>query len=90
MWKGNPILTTVIFGLPAGFLSLICYGICCPDILDAEEEEEGNFIKDFLLCVSKIKFPSDKQLTKILCFRGRRKKSYKERLSGEVKKMLIS
>ncbi|XP_043465597.1 protein disulfide-isomerase TMX3 isoform X1 [Leptopilina heterotoma] len=40
MWKGNPVLTTVIFGLPAGFLSLICYGICCPDILDADDEEE--------------------------------------------------
>ncbi|XP_015588051.1 protein disulfide-isomerase TMX3 isoform X1 [Cephus cinctus] len=40
MWKGNPILTMVLFGLPAGFLSLICYGICCPDILDADEEEE--------------------------------------------------
>ncbi|XP_033209985.1 protein disulfide-isomerase TMX3 [Belonocnema kinseyi] len=49
MWKGNPILTALIFGLPAGFLSLIFYGICCPDILDAddeEEEEEGrNHIK---------------------------------------------
>lgn len=43
MWKGNPVLTTVIFGLPAGFLSLICYGICCPDILDADDEEEGNY-----------------------------------------------
>jgi thioredoxin domain-containing protein 10 len=42
MWKGNPILTMVLFGLPAGFLSLICYGICCPDILDADDEEDGN------------------------------------------------
>lgn len=40
MWKGNPVLTMVLFGLPAGFLSLICYGICCPDILDADEEED--------------------------------------------------
>ncbi|KAI4484034.1 protein disulfide-isomerase TMX3 isoform X1 [Polistes fuscatus] len=40
MWMGNPILTMVLFGLPAGFLSLICYGICCPDILDADDEEE--------------------------------------------------
>lgn len=41
MWMGNPILTMVLFGLPAGFLSLICYGICCPDILDADDDEEG-------------------------------------------------
>ncbi|XP_012274366.1 protein disulfide-isomerase TMX3 isoform X2 [Orussus abietinus] len=49
MWKGNPILTMVLFGLPAGFLSLICYGICCPDILDADDDEEeytnGNHMK---------------------------------------------
>ena len=43
MWKGNPILTLVLFGLPAGFLSLICYNIWCPDIFDADDEEEGNF-----------------------------------------------
>lgn len=42
MWKGNPILTMLLFGLPAGFLSLICYGICCPDILDADDEEDEN------------------------------------------------
>ena len=41
MWKGNPILMTVLVGLPVGFLSLICYGICCPDILDASDEEDG-------------------------------------------------
>ncbi|XP_076661473.1 thioredoxin-related transmembrane protein 3 isoform X1 [Halictus rubicundus] len=40
MWMGNPILTIVVFGLPAGFLSLICYGICCPDILVANDEED--------------------------------------------------
>lgn len=39
MWKGNPVLTAVIFGLPMGFLSLICYSICCADILDADEDE---------------------------------------------------
>lgn len=49
MWKGNPILTMVVFGLPALFFSLIIYGICCPDILDAgddeeEEEDEGNVV----------------------------------------------
>ncbi|XP_006612399.1 protein disulfide-isomerase TMX3 isoform X1 [Apis dorsata] len=42
MWMGNPILTMVLFGLPAGFLSLICYGICCPDILDADDDEEDH------------------------------------------------
>ncbi|KAB0796796.1 hypothetical protein PPYR_10857 [Photinus pyralis] len=40
MWKGNPVLTTVLFGLPLGFLSLILYSICCQDILDADEEDE--------------------------------------------------
>ena len=40
MWKGNPALTAVLFGLPIGFLSLICYSICCADIMDAEEDDE--------------------------------------------------
>lgn len=40
MWKGNPVLTTVLFGLPLGFLSLILYSICCSDILDADEDED--------------------------------------------------
>lgn len=40
MWMGNPVLTSVLFGLPLGFLSLIMYSICCADILDADEEEE--------------------------------------------------
>lgn len=40
MWLGNPVLTSVLFGLPLGFLSLIFYSICCADILDAEEEED--------------------------------------------------
>lgn len=40
MWRGNPILTAVLFGLPLGFLSLIIYSIFCADILDADEEEE--------------------------------------------------
>ncbi|XP_047534884.1 protein disulfide-isomerase TMX3-like [Vanessa atalanta] len=39
MWQGNPVLTALVFGLPLGFLSLICYSICCADILDADEEE---------------------------------------------------
>lgn len=40
MWRGNPILTSVLFGLPLGFLSLILYSIFCADIMDADEEEE--------------------------------------------------
>lgn len=40
IWRGNPVLTTVLFGLPLGFLSLIVYSICCADIMDAEEEDE--------------------------------------------------
>jgi thioredoxin domain-containing protein 10 len=44
MWKGNPVLTTVLFGLPLGFLSLIFYSICCADIMDAEESDEGMFL----------------------------------------------
>ncbi|CAK1556308.1 unnamed protein product [Leptosia nina] len=39
MWRGNPILTALVFGLPLGFLSLLCYSMFCADILDAEEEE---------------------------------------------------
>jgi thioredoxin domain-containing protein 10 len=39
MWHGNPVLTTVILGLPLGFLSLICYSIWCADIMDANEDE---------------------------------------------------
>jgi thioredoxin domain-containing protein 10 len=42
MWKGNPALTAVLFGLPIGFLSLICYSICCADIMDAEEDEDDD------------------------------------------------
>jgi len=40
MWRGNPVLTAVLLGLPAGFLSLIFYSICCADIMDAEEAED--------------------------------------------------
>lgn len=35
----SQVLTCVIFGLPLGFLSLICYSIFCADILDAEDED---------------------------------------------------
>lgn len=40
MWKGNPVLTALLFGLPLGFLSIICYTSCCSDILEASEEDE--------------------------------------------------
>ncbi|GAB0086539.1 protein disulfide-isomerase TMX3 [Sergentomyia squamirostris] len=42
MWRGNPVLTSVLFGLPLGFLSLIIYSICCADILDADDEDDGH------------------------------------------------
>lgn len=44
MWRGNPILTAVLFGLPLGFLSLIVYSIFCADILDANEDDEDEGI----------------------------------------------
>jgi thioredoxin domain-containing protein 10 len=40
MWRGNPVLTSVLFGLPLAFLSLILYSICCADIMDANDEED--------------------------------------------------
>ncbi|XP_015125051.1 protein disulfide-isomerase TMX3 [Diachasma alloeum] len=40
MWKGNPILTVVLLGLPTLFFSLICYIICCPNTLEGDDEEE--------------------------------------------------
>lgn len=43
MWYGNPVLTSVIIGLPLGFLSLICYSMWCADIMDASEDEQSNF-----------------------------------------------
>lgn len=45
MWRGNPVLTSVLFGLPLGFLSLILYSIFCGDCLDAPEEEEDTHEK---------------------------------------------
>jgi len=48
MWRGNPALTAVLFGLPMGFFSLICYSICCADIMDAEEEDDdGDDLGDY-------------------------------------------
>jgi thioredoxin domain-containing protein 10 len=46
MWRGNPVLTTVLFGLPLGFLTLILYSICCSDILDADEDEEEELLHE--------------------------------------------
>lgn len=40
MWRGNPVLTSVLLGLPMGFLSLIFYSICCADIMDADDEDQ--------------------------------------------------
>lgn len=39
------ISLSVIFGLPLGFLSLICYSIFCADILDADPEEDDGHEK---------------------------------------------
>lgn len=46
MWMGNPVLTTVIFGLPLGFLSLILYSMICGDCLVVEEEDEDHEKKE--------------------------------------------
>ncbi|XP_076041634.1 protein disulfide-isomerase TMX3-like isoform X2 [Oratosquilla oratoria] len=46
MWHGNPVLTAVLFGLPLGFLSLICYSIWCSDIMDADEDEDEHEKKE--------------------------------------------
>lgn len=42
MWKGNPVLTTVILGLPCGFLSLILYSAFCGDCFVTSEEEDDH------------------------------------------------
>lgn len=49
MWRGNPVLTSVLFGLPLGFLSLICYSICCSDIMDADDDEEGLYAGQYFI-----------------------------------------
>lgn len=40
MWKGNPVLTAILFGLPLGFLSIICYTTCCCDVLEASDDDD--------------------------------------------------
>ncbi|XP_018025402.1 protein disulfide-isomerase TMX3 isoform X2 [Hyalella azteca] len=49
MWQGNPVLTTLLFGLPMGFLSLILYSVCCGDIMDApmDEDDEGEGVEEY-------------------------------------------
>lgn len=46
IWMSNPAVASVLFGLPLGFLLLICYSTCCTDIMDAsdDEEDQGMFI----------------------------------------------
>jgi thioredoxin domain-containing protein 10 len=46
MWHGNPVLTAVLFGLPLGFLSLICHSICCADIMDADDDEGEDVVHE--------------------------------------------
>lgn len=41
MWRGNPVLTAVLLGLPLGLLCIICYTTCCNDILEAGDEDES-------------------------------------------------
>ncbi|XP_050498374.1 protein disulfide-isomerase TMX3-like [Diabrotica virgifera virgifera] len=45
-WRGNPVLTTVLLGLPLGFLSFILYSCCCANILDADEDEEEELLHE--------------------------------------------
>ncbi|XP_015785505.1 protein disulfide-isomerase TMX3 [Tetranychus urticae] len=40
MYKGNPILTLLVFGLPMIFLSIILYSSCCSDVFEAREEDD--------------------------------------------------
>uniref|UniRef100_A0A8D8S558 Protein disulfide-isomerase TMX3 n=1 Tax=Cacopsylla melanoneura TaxID=428564 RepID=A0A8D8S558_9HEMI len=42
MWRGNPVLMTVLLIVPSMFLLLILYSICCGNILDADEEEDDD------------------------------------------------
>ncbi|XP_017299960.1 protein disulfide-isomerase TMX3 [Diaphorina citri] len=42
MWRGNPVLMTVLLIVPSMFLLLILYSICCGNILDADEDEEDD------------------------------------------------
>ncbi|KAI1285377.1 hypothetical protein HDE_12052 [Halotydeus destructor] len=45
MYRGNPILTVILIGLPFAFLSIIIYTSCCTDILDAKDEDEEELLQ---------------------------------------------
>ncbi|RWS03494.1 protein disulfide-isomerase TMX3-like protein, partial [Dinothrombium tinctorium] len=40
MYKGNPILTLLVFGLPLSFLAVIVYTSCFSEMTEANEEDE--------------------------------------------------
>jgi thioredoxin domain-containing protein 10 len=40
MYRGNPVLTLLLFGLPLAFFSIIVYTSCCSELLDAREDDE--------------------------------------------------
>lgn len=42
IWTNNPVVATVIFGLPLFFLLLICYSTCCTDIMDASDDDDDD------------------------------------------------
>lgn len=41
MYKGNPVLTLLLLGLPLAFLSMIIFTSCCTDMFDARDDEDG-------------------------------------------------
>lgn len=46
MFSGNPVLTTILFGLPFGFLSLICYSVFCGGSVEEEGDGEEDHEKE--------------------------------------------
>jgi len=48
IWVNNPAVASVLFGLPIGFLLLICYSTCCTDIMDASDDDEDGMSKNYL------------------------------------------
>ena len=46
MYRGNPLLTLLMFGLPLAFLSIIIYTSCCSDILDGKDGEDLDDTED--------------------------------------------
>lgn len=47
IWVSNPAVASVLFGLPIGFLLLICYSTCCTDIMDASDDDEDGMSKNY-------------------------------------------